>query len=158
MITVVLANLALLTHPSLIPTEGLEMPGGSASKAPPDLNTVTWLQSWCAALSNFFFSLCITEAASMSWTAGRSKKKNNPKYSKMSTNWGMGRKGPIKMTDIRFGFVIPLWFLLWFSEAAITKKVSQRTHPYLTVKYLFYFFQIILIYLVLNLLIRCLFF
>lgn len=75
MITVVLANVALLTHPSLIPTEGLEMPGGSASKAPPDLNTVTWLQSWCAALSNFFFSLCITEAASMSWTAGRSKKK-----------------------------------------------------------------------------------
>lgn len=76
----------------------------------------------------------------------------------MSTNWGMGRKGPTKMTDIRFGFVIPLWFLLWFSEAAITNKVSQRTHPYLTVKYLFYFFQIVLIYSVLNLLIRCLFF
>lgn len=62
------------------------------------------------------------------------------------------------MTDIRFGFVIPLWFLLWFSEAAITKKVSQRTHPYLTVKHLFHVFQIVLIYSVLNLLIRCLFF
>lgn len=127
------------------------MPGGSASKAPPDLNTVTRSQSWCAALLNLFFlfawlrlQACLELPVDL---------KKTPKYCKMSTNWGMRRKGPTKMTDIWFGFVIPLWFLLWFSEAPVT-KVFQRTHPYLAVKYLFHVFQIVLIYSVMSLLIR----